>query len=111
MAFGLMQGKNFKECEKVIGGMSRTVQVLRKRVANTLRVSQVQSHHLEYVHVSRPPIDTIGCAKGDAALVEIYIGGLHPMTQLVRFTPANHLYIVRKSGENLEESESFLVIA
>lgn len=96
MAFGHLQWEDFDAAEEQ---MDMCLEQYKKWGGE----DDIPFEYLKYNHIvsyarmaQAKPVDAVRMAKRGAELSEVCAGLMHPMTQLVRMTLANHLYLAQE---------------
>lgn len=108
MAFGLMQHEDFVETQQVIEKCHDQYQKWGSK--EDIPFEYLKYHHvMSYVHMSqKDPVAAIESCKLAAQLGEKCAGPMHPTTQLVKLSLANHLYLAGEVEESLKMSKAVL---
>lgn len=108
MAFGHLQWEDFDLAEKQIDMCLEKYKTWGSEVEIPFEYLKY-NHIISYVRMAQGrPVDAVQHAKKGAALGEVCAGLMHPMTQLVRFTLSNHLYLAGAIEESEKEIRSVL---
>ena len=96
MAFGLMQQEDFKEARQVMEKCHDQYQKWGSK--DDIPFEYLKYHHvMSYVNMSqKDPVGAIESCKLAAHLGEKCAGAMHPTTQLVKSSLANHLYLLER---------------
>ena len=110
MAFGLMQQEDFVQTEKVMEKCHDQYQKWGSK--DDYPFEYLKYHHvMSYVYMSQnDPVTAIENCKLAVQLGEKCAGAMHPTTQLVKCSLANHLYFAGEVEEALEMTKAVLLV-
>lgn len=108
MAFGHLQWEDFDAAEKQL-------EMCLEQYKKWGSEEDIPFEYLKYNHIisyvcmsQGTPVEAVKHAKKGAALGEVCAGLMHPMTQLVRISLSNHLYLANEMEECEKEIRGVL---